>query len=190
MIAPAHAGHIDALRHWIRAGAAEGSFDAELAVNSAESDLFFANLRLALVTGQFVQRDPAGQICARSASGYIYWPDDDGDRARPVGFGLFKALGLPGYELWLAGLDTHARGRGHGRAMLCALLGTPTGRMAYVVRVNRHGRGGAAMLHLLESLGFRIERETPEQTWLVRSDAHPALAARIRGARLATANMH
>ena len=190
MIAPAHAGHLGLLSNWIRGGAADGSFDAELAGNSAESTLFFANLRQALVAGYFVQEDLLGQVSTRSASGYIFWPDQEGDRSQPVGFGLFKALHDMGYELWLTGLDRSARGRGHGRAMLSSILGTPAGKMAYVVRVNRSGASSAPMRHLVEALDFRMERETPSQHWFVRSSAPPEIAVRVRGARLVTERVH
>ena len=183
MIAPAQSGHFKALQNWIRAGAARGSFDVDLASNSTESAVFFANLRQVLQTGVFLQQDRSGRIEPRSASGYVYWPDD-GDRTRHIPFGLFKALADACFELWLTGVDGNERGRGHGRAMLASLLRTPAGRLAYVVRVNRQGPDASTMLHLVESLGFRIERETPAQYWLVRTDAPPAIAAALRHARL------
>ena len=62
MLAPAHAGHLPTLRALIRESASEGSFDRELATNSPESQLFFANLRQALLTGYFVVEDARGVI--------------------------------------------------------------------------------------------------------------------------------
>ena len=56
MLAPAHAGHLEFIRAVIRRGAIEGSFDPELAHNSRESEVFFANLRQALLGGRFVDR--------------------------------------------------------------------------------------------------------------------------------------
>src|SRR5882724_2807052 len=97
MLAPAHAGHLPTLRALIREGASDGSFDRELATNSLESQLFFANLRQALLTGYFVVEDARGVIARESASGYVYWPADGGEGARPVGFGMFKAFGEFGY---------------------------------------------------------------------------------------------
>jgi hypothetical protein len=119
MLAPAHAGHLGLLQNWIKSGAAEGSFDRELMRDSAESTLFFANLRQALVVGYFVQEDARGRLMTCSASGYMYCPDRTGDRSHPIGFGLFKALANFGYELWLTGVDRAWRGHGHGRAMCC-----------------------------------------------------------------------
>ena len=60
-----------------------------------------------------------------------------------------------GYELWLAGLESAVRGRGHGRAMLNALFATPTGRETRFMRVRRSGQyahggrqaAGGARLH-------------------------------------------
>ena len=81
VLAPAHAGHLGLLRNWIKSGAAEGSFDRELATNSPESNLFFANLRQALVVGYFVQEDLRGQLFTCPTSGYMYYPQATGDRS-------------------------------------------------------------------------------------------------------------
>ena len=182
MVTPAHAGHLGMLRNWIRSGAAEGSFDRELAQDSADSTLFFANLRQALTVGYFVQEDPRGRLYTSPASGYMYYTDRIGDPSRPIGFGLFKALPRMGYELWLTGIDNAWRGRGHGHAMLTAILATPAGRLAYVVRVDPEGASGAAMQHLLEALDFHTVRETADLRWFVRGDAPADIAVRIRNA--------
>ncbi len=184
MLAPAHAGHLGMLQNWIKSGAAEGSFDRELAADSADSTLFFANLRQALVVGYFVQADARGQLITCSTSGYMYCPDRTGDRSQPIGFGLFKALANLGYELWLTGLDRAWRGQGHGRAMLTAMLATPAGQNAYIVRVDRTGSSSDTMQHLLESLNFAAARDTADLRWFVRGDA-PAggRSARTYGAR-------
>jgi ribosomal protein S18 acetylase RimI-like enzyme len=190
VLAPAHAGHLGLLRNWIKSGAAEGSFDRELATNSPESTLFFANLRQALVVGYFVQEDLRGKLFTCPTSGYMYYPQVTGDRSSPIGFGLFKALPQLGYELWLTGVDHAWRGRGHGHAMLSAMLATPAGQLAYVVRVDPNGASGAPMQHLLESLNFTPVRETAELRWFVRADAPADIAARIRTAPLVRPDMH
>src|SRR6478609_8884539 len=149
MLAAAHAGHLPALRSMIRVAAAEGSFDRELAQDSPEVQMFFTNLRQALVTGYFVEKDSNGHGYPVAAPGYVYWPDDRRAEARPVGFGVFKGFAEFGYELWLTGVDSAWRGAGHGRRMLDALLSTPAGRLAWTVRVQSSGLSSAIMSHLL-----------------------------------------
>jgi ribosomal protein S18 acetylase RimI-like enzyme len=189
MLAPAHAGHLGLVRNLIRQGAIEGSFDTELAVNSPETELFFANLRHALLAGYFTETAAGGATVTLAAPGYVYAPDD-GDREKPIGFGLFKSMGDLGYELWLTGVDPQWRGRGHGRAMITALLATPAGQMAHVVRVKRGGPSGNVMQRLLETLGFTATRDTTFARWFVRDDAPPAVAERIRHATLIDTTSH
>jgi GNAT superfamily N-acetyltransferase len=181
MLQPAHVAHLPILRALIRDGAANGSFDRELATDSREAALFFSNLRQALKTGYFVEEDPlTGDLTTVAVPGYVYVPDR-GAASRPIGFGLFRSIGV-GYELWLTGVDAAARGRGHGRAMIAALLGTSEGQRAFVMRVHRFGRDSAAMGHLLSSFGYEQVRDTPMHTWYVRSDAPPGLAQQIASA--------
>jgi GNAT superfamily N-acetyltransferase len=185
MLAPAHAGHLPTLRALIRKGASAGSFDRELATNSPETQLFFANLRQALLTGYFIVEDARGVIAREPASGYMYWPsEEDVDGARPVGFGLFKAFGEFGYELWLTAVDPTWRGNGHGRRLLSALLATPAGQRTWIVRVQRGNDSAAAMEHLLALNRFVPARDTPSTRWFVRDDAPCGLADTIRAAPL------
>jgi hypothetical protein len=181
MVAPAHAGHLGMLRNWIRSGAADGSFDRELAQDSPDSALFFANLRQALTVGYFVQEDPRGRLYTSPASGYMYYAEQVGDPSRPIGFGLFKALPRMGYELWLTGIDNAWRVRRHGHSMLSTFLATPAAKL-YVVRVHPTGASGAAMQHLLEALDFQLVRATADLRWFVRGDAPADIAVRIRNA--------
>ena len=178
------------LRALIRVGAAEGSFDRELATNSPESQLFFTNLRQALLTGYFIVEDARGVIAREPASGYVYWPADGNEGTRPAGFGLFKAFGLFGFELWLTALDPAWRGTGHGHRLLSALFDTPAGRRAWVVRVQRGNNSGAAMEHLLALNRFVPVRATPSMRWLVRADAPCGLADTIRTAPLSQRAHH
>jgi hypothetical protein len=181
MLQPAHVGHLALLRALIRDGAAEGSFDRELANDTGEAHEFFEKLKRALVTGYFVEHDVrTGKIDTVAVPGYVFWPDDRHSGMPPVGFGLFRALDQ-GYELWLAGLEFAKRGGGHGRALLAALLATPPGQKTYVVRVQRASRYMPQVSHLLESLGFESIGDTARLRWFVRKDAPAALSARIRG---------
>lgn len=181
MLRPANVIDLPVLRALIREGALSGSFDRDLATDSREASLFFSNLRQALASGYFVEQDTrTGDLATIAVPGYVYLPDGEIAVHRPIGFGLFKAT-TAGYELWLTGVDAAWRGHGHGRAMIAALLDTPPGRKAYVVRVKTFGLESAAMAHLLQSFGYACVRETPQHTWYLRSDASEALRAEWRG---------
>jgi GNAT superfamily N-acetyltransferase len=190
MIAPAHAGHLATLRALIREGAAEGSFDPELATNSAETQLFFANLRQALLTGYFVVEDARGVLSRLAVPGYVYWPEAPDEFSRPVGFGLFRAFPDTGYELWLTGVSATWRGSGHGRNMLSALFATPAGRMAWVVRVQHTSGSGAAMERLLAEHDYASVRETSSMRWFLRADAPTVLREQITEARAVLRAVH
>src|SRR5664279_1841499 len=150
MLQPAHVGHLALLRSLIRQGAAEGSFDRELAQDSPGAEEFFAKLKRALVSGYFVEDVGTGRLATIAVPGYVFWPDDRHSGMPPVGFGLFRSVeGGHGYELWLAGLDLSARGGGQGRALLAALLGTSAGQKTWIVRAQRDSRYLNALQHLL-----------------------------------------
>ena len=170
MLRPAHIGHLALLRALIRDGAREGSFQPELAWDSAYSERFFDELRQALKTGYFVVQDQeTGGMKTVAVPGYVYWADETVGSDPPVGFGLFRATPSGGYELWLAGLENTLRGRGHGRAMLNALFDTPIGRQTRFMRVRREGRYASAVARLLADHGFTATRETKHETWFVRA---------------------
>ena len=189
MLRPANVVDLPILRALIRDGAVMGSFDRGLATESRETTLFFSNLRQALATGYFVEEDPqSGDLATVAVPGYVYVPDGDNTVHRPIGFGLFKAAPI-GYELWLTGVDAAWRGHGHGRAMIAALLRTPPGQKAYVVRVKTFGRESPAMAHLLRSFGYIGVRETAQHTWYLRNDAPNELRATVRAPKMSrTAN--
>ena len=177
MLRPAHVVDLPTLRALIREGALTGSFDRELATESREATQFFTNLRQALATGYFVEADPrTGNLATFAVLTYIYVSDQDPTVHRPIGFGIFKAAPI-GYELWLTGIDAAWRGRGHGRRMLAALLDTPPGRKAFLVRIKNSGDENAPMAHLLSSFGYGSVRETLKLTWYLRGDAPEVLRA-------------
>lgn len=170
MLRPAHIGHLATLRALIRDGARDGSFQPELGWDSAASERFFDELRQALKTGYFVVQDSdTGSMRTVAVPGYVYWADETAGTEPPIGFGLFRATPGGGYELWLAGLESAVRGRGHGRAMLNALFATPTGRKTRFMRVRRSGQYAAAVARLLAAHGFTPTRETKNETWFVRA---------------------
>jgi GNAT superfamily N-acetyltransferase len=180
MLHPAHVGHLGILRALIRDGAARGGFDRALATDSREANVFFSNLKRALTTGYFIEEDPqSGDLKTVAVPGYMYHPDRGGGASQPIGFGLFKAI-PEGFELWLTGVDPSWRGHGHGRAMLGALLATPAGSKAYVVRLQRFGRDSPAMAHLLASFNYTQTSNVAALTqWFLRNDAPPELVSRL-----------
>ncbi len=182
MLRPAHIGHLALLRALIREAAREGSLDPELGYESPSAERFFNELRQALKTGYFVVSDPrTGTLRTVAVPGYVFWSDEGSGEAPPVGFGLFRAID-DGYELWLSGLETSLRGKGHGRAMLKALFDTPTGKRTNFVRVRRAARTAGALAHLLGEIGFTPTRETHNETWFVRAAPMTSATASSRGA--------
>ena len=182
MLQPAHVGHLALLRSLIRQGAADGSFDRDLASDSAAAEEFFAKLKRALVTGYFVEDVGSGKLATVAVPGYVFWPDDRHSGMPPVGFGLFRSIDGNGYELWLAGLDLAARGGGQGRALLASLFATPPGQKTFIVRVQRDSRHIYALQGLLGEFGFNVIGDTAQLRWFVHNDAPDALAARARNA--------
>jgi ribosomal protein S18 acetylase RimI-like enzyme len=171
---PVHGPFIQRL---LREGALDGNFEADIAGDSAEAGLFFANLDLALATGFLKTPAADGSMNGQAhVAGYVYAP-----RAGepPVGFGLFKDLGPPGFELWLTGIAREARGLGHGRAMLRELIATPPGRLTMLIRCVRESPQCDVATRLFGELGFLPRRTTPSMVWLVSATAAPDLADRI-----------
>ena len=180
MLQPAHVGHLAMLRSLIRQGAADGSFDRELGANTPESEEFFSKLKRALVTGYFVEEGRGGKIDTVAVPGYVYWPDGKHSGTAPVGFGLFRALGSGGYELWLASLDHGTRGGGHGRALLAALFATSPGQNTWIVRAQRTSRYANALHHLLADFGFKPVGDTARLRWFLHADTPAELASQVR----------
>ncbi len=78
MLRPAHIGHLAMLRSLIRDGARDGSFQPELAWDSAESERFFAELKQALKSGYFVVQDrETHEMSTVAVPGYVYWADEN-----------------------------------------------------------------------------------------------------------------
>jgi hypothetical protein len=115
-------------------------------------------------------------------TGYVYRPERADPLTPPIGFGVFRAFGEFGFELWLAAIASGWRGRGHGRTLLRGLLATPAGRLAFVARVKPESGGRGAMANLLGDLGYDVCRETPSTLWFVRADAPESVSARVFGA--------
>jgi hypothetical protein len=164
----------------IRQGAADGSFDRDLAGDSAVAEEFFAKLKRALVTGYFVEDVGTGKLATVAVPGYVFWPDDRHSGMPPVGFGLFRSIEDTAYELWLAGLDLTARSGGQGRALLAALFGTPPGQKTYIVRVHRDSNHIKDLQSLLVDFGFTAIGDTAQLRWFLHHDAPEALASRVR----------
>ena len=185
-LVPAHAGHLEWMARILREGAADGSFDAELATDSLAAQVFFANLRRALEMGYLLTDGGDAPPSQTAASGYVYTLPSASRGAIPIGFTLFKSIGGLGFEVWLVGVDRRFRGKGFGKAMLQAVLATPAGMLAHVARVNRAGHDCVAMGKALGAAGYRPERDGPDVRWFVRQDAPQALVRLVRegGVRL------
>jgi ribosomal protein S18 acetylase RimI-like enzyme len=177
MLRAATVADLPFVRRVLSEGAADGSFDPELAGVSPAASLFFANLADALRFGYLRVPDADGNVAGEThVAGYVYCPEGD---PSPVGFGLFKALGAGGFELWLTGIAAEARAQGHGHRMLGELLATPAGQQACVIRCNRKSRSVDVALRLFQGFGFTPCRETPATFWLVNAKASPELVAQI-----------
>ena len=177
MLHAATPADLEFIRRALGEGAADGSFDPELAGVGAEASLFYANLGEALRTGYLRMPDDEGNLTQLvHVAGYVYSASAG---APPVGFGLFKSLGSNGFELWLTGIAASARGHGHGHTMLGELLATPAGQMACVVRCNRRSKTVETAVRLFGEFGFALCRATPAVLWLVNSKASPDLIALI-----------
>ncbi len=182
MLQPAHVGHLALLRSLIRQGAADGSFDRDLAIDSPGAEEFFAKLKRALVTGYFVEDVGSGKLATVSVPGYVFWPDDRHSGMPPVGFGLFRSIDGASYELWLAGLDLSARAGGQGRALLASLFATPPGQKTHIVRVHRDSNSIKDLQSLLVEFGFTPIGDSTHLRWFLHNDAPDALSLRARSA--------
>ena len=132
--------HLECIKPLIRAGAAEGSWDPDLALPGPKSDDLFAKIRYALEHGALPQIDPrTNRRIMTRMGGWIFLADTE---PTPSGFGLYKDFTATGFELWLCGIDPRARGRGLGRQMLSELLATPTGRHVRLARCSLSTEGG------------------------------------------------
>jgi hypothetical protein len=94
-LVPAHPSHFDWIARNLREGAANGSFDPELATDSLASHLFSANLRQALQTGCFMEDRGAAAPAQVAVSGYVLMLARPSRREVSVGFALFKSMGGP-----------------------------------------------------------------------------------------------
>jgi ribosomal protein S18 acetylase RimI-like enzyme len=177
MLHAATPAHSPLIHRLLREGAQDGSFEAGIADGSPDAGLFFANLDLALATGFLKTLGPDGALSAQAhVAGYVYTPREGEPWA---GFGLFKDLGMPGFELWLTGIAREARGQGHGRAMLRELIATPPGQLTSLVRCARQSTSCDVAMKLFGELGFVPRRTTASTLWLVSSKVAPDLAERI-----------
>jgi len=182
VIAPALPSHFSWMRSLLEDGAREGSFDADLATDSLDARIFFANLHRALSMGSFVCERGDSPIEVR-ALGYVYSAANARgvSASTPVGFSLMRSLGTLGFELWLVAVDRPWRGRGHGTAMIREVLATPAGALAYVARLNDAGRCSRVIRDILCGAGYCVSRTGRGVQWLVRRDAPDVILRAVRG---------
>jgi GNAT superfamily N-acetyltransferase len=157
MIGPALPEHFALIYRLLCDGAACGSFDGELTTGSLAAQFFFANLSRMLRVGRFLTIDSDGRRADVAAHGYVYAIDG---AQPPIGFALLKSAGDSTFELWLAAIERAWRGRGHGTAMIRAVLATPAGRLAQFVRVKEAGVYAPLMRSVLTTVGYH--GDTPQ----------------------------
>jgi len=181
VIAPALPSHFPWMRSLLEDGAREGSFDADLATDSFDARIFFANLHRALSVGSFVCERGDSPVDVR-ALGYVYSSANarGASASTPVGFALMKALGTLGFELWLVAVERPWRGCGHGTAMIREVLATPAGALAYVARLNDAGRRSHVIRNILCGAGYAVARTGGGAQWLVRRDAPDVILRAVR----------
>jgi len=166
--------HLECIMPLIRAEAAEGSWDPELARPGPKSDHLFATIRYALEHGAVPQIDPrTNRRISTRIGGWIFLADAE---ATPSGFGLYKDFTADGFELWLCAIDARARGKGLGRRMIAELLDTPAGRRVHLARCSLSTEGGRRCAHVLKSLDFEPRRTTSREEWLLHRATPPAVA--------------
>ena len=189
MIAPAHAGHLGLLSNWIRSGAADGSFDAELADQTPREHALLRQSPAGTSHRLFRAGGPARPgFHALGVRRISTGPTETATaRSRSASASSRPCRDL-GYELWLTGLDRsvrrpgtrphdaffHPRERPRGRwRTSCASIGP--GRAAR--RWNTCSR-----LSISEGV-----RDTSELRWFVRTDAPAGVSLRVAMRRCKTA---
>jgi hypothetical protein len=164
---PAREKDLPYLRALIRDGAKEKSFDEELAGESPESELFFANFGEVLARKVWSRPASLGQPRHAPAHVFLYQPTAI---SVPIGFVAVRGIGRLGDELWLAAIDRDIRGRGIGRRMLVDFFATGDGKRTTVAQCRIDAPGAQACAHVLSTIGFITARVGNDAVWMARAD--------------------
>lgn len=167
LFTPARDKDLPYLRRLIEDGAKAKSFDEELASQSPESELFFANIGEVLARNVWTRPAASGMQSHTPAHVHLYQPTAI---SIPIGFVATRGIGTLGYELWLTAIDRDIRGRGIGRSMLADFLATSEGRRVAVAQCRIDSPGAQACAHILSTLGFTTARVGKLCVWLARSE--------------------
>jgi hypothetical protein len=151
----------------IREGAKTNGFEAELARDSEESELFFETFREVILKSVWRRPSASGTNVHIPAHAFVY---HENAVSNAIGFVAARGIAKIGYELWLAAIDQDRRGVGIGRRMLGEFLSTQVGKRTCVAHCAIDSPGARACAHILGSLGFTTVRVGQRSFWMARAD--------------------
>jgi GNAT superfamily N-acetyltransferase len=172
------------VRELIVDGAKAGSFDADLARATRESDFFFARMRRVVLDHVWVRASlSSGTAVIIPATIWIF--EEQCVSPTPIGFFAVRGAGHFGYELWLAALQAEYRGRGLGKQMVREVLASPMGQRISLAQCDVHAVGPRRMATILSQMGFRSARRGDATEWLASGGLHPTALAWLKTAPFA-----
>jgi hypothetical protein len=166
MLLPAQEGDLPFIRALVREHAHSGSFEEELASDSAESELFFARFGDVISRKTWTRAASPDPSATSAAAAFVF---RESALSKPIGFVAVRAAASFGYELWLTALQAHHCGRGLGRRMLTEFFATPEGKDTVVAQCRLGAPGPQACAHLLAKEGFVVARVGLQTMWLARA---------------------
>jgi hypothetical protein len=166
MLLPAQEGDLPFIRALIREHAHSGSFEEELASDSAESELFFARFADVVSRKTWTRAASPDSSATSAAAAFVF---RESALSMPVGFVAIRSAASFGYELWLTALQADHCGRGLGCRMLTEFFATPEGKATSVAQCRLGAPGPQACAHLLAKEGFVVARVGLQTMWRARA---------------------